>query len=59
MAHRHGGSNAKVLVFGHGTFQNAVEVLLRAYPRMPPQEVMLMPLVMPRHPHGMQTCCGV
>mmetsp|Transcript_45673 Transcript_45673/g.106019 ORF Transcript_45673/g.106019 Transcript_45673/m.106019 type:complete len:329 (-) Transcript_45673:6-992(-) len=36
---RHGGSNAKVLVFGHGTFQNAVEVLLRAYPRMPPQEV--------------------
>eukprot|EP00933_Yihiella_yeosuensis_P050363 TRINITY_DN48169_c0_g1_i1.p1 TRINITY_DN48169_c0_g1~~TRINITY_DN48169_c0_g1_i1.p1 ORF type:complete len:298 (+),score=51.62 TRINITY_DN48169_c0_g1_i1:59-895(+) len=29
---KHGGGNTNVLVFGHGTFQNSVEILLRCYP---------------------------
>lgn len=34
---RHGSGKTNVLVFGHGTFQNAVELLLRTYPDKEPR----------------------
>lgn len=35
----HGGRRRNIVVFGHGTFQNSVEVLLRAVPGKTPVEV--------------------
>jgi len=36
---RHGGGRTNVLIFGHGTFQNSVELLLRCYPDLMPQQL--------------------
>eukprot|EP00931_Biecheleriopsis_adriatica_P060110 TRINITY_DN36089_c0_g1_i1.p1 TRINITY_DN36089_c0_g1~~TRINITY_DN36089_c0_g1_i1.p1 ORF type:complete len:280 (+),score=52.32 TRINITY_DN36089_c0_g1_i1:28-840(+) len=36
---RHGSRGCNVLVFGHGTFQNCVELLLRCYPEKSAEEI--------------------
>lgn len=36
---RHGSSRTNVLVFGHGTFQNAVELLMRVHPDKSPTQL--------------------
>eukprot|EP00930_Biecheleria_cincta_P097081 TRINITY_DN8880_c0_g1_i1.p1 TRINITY_DN8880_c0_g1~~TRINITY_DN8880_c0_g1_i1.p1 ORF type:complete len:290 (-),score=31.34 TRINITY_DN8880_c0_g1_i1:156-1025(-) len=36
---RHGSAGTNVVVFGHGTFQNSVETLLRTYPEKSPAQI--------------------
>lgn len=36
---RHGGQDVNVLAFGHGTFQNSVELLLRCLPELAPEQL--------------------